>query len=289
MKGGRGSGMKGGRGSGMKAGRGSGGKRLRWLAALLVLAGCATPPPAPAPPLSYPPSAADRVVRIATAEWRDWGEVARDAWTDGAEAPAREADPANFPRVMAYWQAVPEDHGAIPLNRRRYAATLARQPEGAALWSTPYWSAAFIAWVFRAAGVDAAEFPPSATHAFYLDGLMETARRFPAEAPFIPHAPEDRAPAPGDLLCFDRGPAPLRHWTERLAEAGRARAMHCDIVVATPPGQVQAVGGNVLDAVTMTRYPAGPDGRLLPAPPGRRPLLLLVESRLGRLPPWVRD
>ncbi len=261
-------------------------RALRALAVLAPLAGCATPPAPEAPPLSYPPAAAERVVRIALAEWRDWGQVTRDAWTTAEETAPREADPANFPRVMAYWQAVPEDHGAIPLNRRRYAAALARQADGAALWSTPYWSAAFISWVFRAAGVDAAEFPPSATHAFYLDGLLATARRFPAQAPFIPHAPEERAPAPGDLLCFDRGPAPLRHWTERLAEAGRARAMHCDIVVEAPAGAVRAVGGNVLDAVTMTVYPAGPDGRLLPAPPGRRPLLLHVESRLGRLPPW---
>lgn len=257
-------------------------------AALLLLAGCAVAPEAdPLPPLSYPPAAAERVVRIATAEWQDWGSVTRQAWGEAQEAAPREADPANFPRIMAYWQAVPEDHGAIPLNRRRYAQALAGQAEGAALWSTPYWSAAFIAWVFRAAGVDAVEFPPSATHAFYLDGLIATARNWPAEAPFIPHAPADRAPAPGDLLCFDRSPAPLRHWTERLAETGRARAMHCDIVIATPAGEVQAVGGNVLDAVTMTRYPAGPDGRLLPAPPGRRPLLLLMESRLGRLPPWA--
>lgn len=259
---------------------------FRASAVLLLLAGCAAPVAAPVPPLSYPPAAAQRVVRLALAEWRDWGEVARDAWGEGADAASREADPANFPRIMAYWQAVPEDYGAIPLNRRRYAAALARQAEGAALWSTPYWSAAFISWVFRAAGVDAAEFPPNATHAFYLDALIDTARRFPAEAPFIPHAPADRAPAPGDLLCFDRGPAPLRHWTERLAEAGRARAMHCDIVVETVEGRVGAVGGNVLDAVTMTRYPVGADGRLLPPPPGRRPLLLLMESRLGRLPPW---
>lgn len=261
-------------------------KPAAWTA-LLLLAGCATAPAPEAPPLSYPPAAAARVLRLALAEWHDWGALRRDAWASAEDAPPPEASAGNFPRLLAYWRAVPEDYGAIADNRRRYAATLAGAPDGVALWSEPAWSAAFISWVFRSAGIDAPEFPPNATHALYLDALIATARRFPAAAPFIPHAPEDRAPAPGDLLCFDRGPAPLGHWTERLAEAGRVRPMHCDIVVATPPGGIEAVGGNVLDSVALTRFPADATGRLLPPPRGRRPILLVMESRLGRLPPWT--
>ena len=259
----------------------------RGLVALLLLASaCAAPAREEAPPLPYPPAAAERVLRLALAEWRDWGGITRDAWSGTEDVPSAEADPAHFPRVLAYWQAVPEDHGAVRDNRRRYALALAGQREAVALWAEPHWSAAFISWVFRAAGVDSPEFPPSATHAFYLDGLIATARRWPDAAAFIPHAPADRAPAPGDLLCFDRGPAPLTHWTQRLAEAGRARPMHCDLVVATAPGVVEAVGGNVRDAVTLTRFPVDATGRLLPPPPGRRPMLVVMESRLGRLPPW---
>ena len=252
----------------------------------LLLAGCARPVPAVDPPLSYPPAAAERVIRIALAEWRDWGGVVQDAfappWPD-----APETDPGNFPRVLAYWRAVPVDHGAIPDNRRRYAALLAGAPAGEpALWAEPAWSAAFVSWVFRSAGVDAPEFPPSATHALYLDGLLANAARFPDRSPFRPHAPAEYAPRPGDLLCMDRSAAPLRHWTERLAEAGRLRPMHCDIVVGLTPGAVEVVGGNVHDAVVLTRFPADASGRVLPAPPGRSPIVLIMESRLGRLPPW---
>ncbi|QYU67887.1 DUF2272 domain-containing protein [Leptolyngbya sp. 15MV] len=251
----------------------------------LLLAGCAMVPPPAEPPLSYPPAAAERGIRIALAEWRDWGAPVQEA---DAPAPGAgsEADPAQFPRVLAYWQAVPEDHGAIPGNRRRYATLLAGGAPARALWSEPAWSAAFVSWVFRSAGVDAAEFPPSATHALYLDGLLATAMRYPAMAPFVPHAADERAPAPGDLICRDRSAAPLRHWSDRLAETGRLRPMHCDIVVSLAPGRVEAVGGNVGDAVTMTRFPASPDGRLLPLPAGRAPIVLIMESRLGRLPPW---
>ncbi len=307
--------------------------------ALGALAGCAAPQPSLEPPLPYPPAAAARVVRIALEEWRDWGGLVREAGAPQPEA-SPEADPANFPRVLAYWRAVPDGNGAIPDNRGRYRAVLAGAGgDGQPLWSSPYWSAAFVSWVFAAAGVDAREFPPSATHALYLDGLIADARAFPATAAFVPHAPDEYAPQPGDLVCIDRSQAPLRHWAERLAETGRLRPMHCDIVVRTArandartarandartaranevqaaredgartarasslraartdgmpsmhddaaPGVVEAVGGNVLDAVTLTRFPADSAGRLLPSPAGRPPLILVMESRLGRLPPW---
>ncbi len=257
------------------------------LALVLALAGCAgaVPPAAPIPPLAYPPDAAARVLRIALAEWRDWGAPERDAWAPaGASAP--EGEPGNFPRVLAYWRAVEQDYGAIASNRARYAALLAGASAGPALWADPAWSAAFISWVFRSAGVDAREFPPNATHALYLDALMADAAAFPATAPFLPKDPALHAPQPGDLVCIDRSAAPLRHWSERLAEAGRIRPMHCDIVVGVAPGVVEAVGGNVQDAVALTRFPADAAGRLMPAPPGRAPLVVVMQSRLGRLPPW---
>jgi hypothetical protein len=256
------------------------------LAAALLLAGCAAVPPAapPTPPLSYPPAAAQRVLRLAIGEWLDWGGLEREAWAP--QGPARpESEAANFPRVLAYWRAVEQDEGAIGRNRPIYAAALAGEPQPG-LWSEPAWSAAFISWVFRSAGVDAREFPPNATHSLYLDALMADAARFPATAPFRPHAPAEHAPRPGDLVCLDRSRSPLAHWTARLAEAGIPRPMHCDIVVRVNGQVVEAIGGNVADAVTLTRFPLGPDGRLLPAPPGAAPLVVVMESRLGRLPPW---
>lgn len=261
--------------------------RLALLLPFLALAACAAPPPPIEPPISYPPAAAERVLRFALAEWRDWGGLVRDAWAPPSpDSP--EAAPSNFPRVLAYWRAVEDDEGAIRDNRPRYMAALGGSvAPNPPLWAEPAWSAAFISWVFRSAGVDAREFPPNATHSLYLDGLIADARRFPSQAPFLPHAPEEYAPRPGDLVCLDRSRAPLRHWTERLAETGHPRPMHCDIVVGTAPGLVEVVGGNVQDAVTLTRYPADVLGRLLPAPAGRMPILLVMESRLGRLPPWT--
>jgi hypothetical protein len=65
----------------------------------------------------------------------------------------------------------------------------------------------------------------------------------------------------------------------RAAERGQFRAMHCDLVVTTGPGVIEAIGGNLGDAVTLRRIPADAEGRA-------RGFLVVVENRLGRLPPF---
>ena len=241
-----------------------------------ALAACAAPPLPPLePPLSYPPAARERMLRIVQAEWEDWGRQQAEA-----VPPALEGDASNFPRVLAYWRAVPEGDAPIARNRALYRAG------SVGLWAEPAWSAAFISFVLRGAGVDAREFPPSAAHAFYLDGLIADAQRFPATAPFIPHDIAARAPQVGDLVCADRSSRPIRSWRDRLSETGRFRPMHCDIVVRVAPGQVEAIGGNVRDAVTLSRFAADPAGRLLPRPRGEPSWFAVFENRLGRLPPW---
>lgn len=251
-----------------------------------LLAACATPTPPPAamaPPLLYPPAARQRMLDIALAEWRDWGALDLVGWE--RLPPGRESDPANFPRLVAYWASVREGPAVIARQRALYSG-LIEAGVPAALWADPPWSAAFVSHVLRAAGVDAAEFPPAAAHATYIDAQLALALAFPGRAPFVPHAPEARAPTAGDLLCADRSTVPLAHWTARLAEAGRFRPMHCDIVVATPAGEVLAVGGNVGDAVVRRRFPADAAGVVRPAPAGEPPFVLLLENRLGRLAPW---
>lgn len=215
------------------------------------------------------------MLRIAEAEWIDWGRQ------DAARTPPQlESAPANFPRVLAYWRAVPEGADPIARNRALY------RENSPALWQEPAWSAAFISFVMRSAGVDAREFPPSAAHAFYLDALIDDAQRFPATAPFIPHEIAERSPQVGDLVCADRSRAPLASWRDRLRETGRFRPMHCDIVVRVGPGAIEAIGGNVRDAVTRSRFATDASGRLLPRPADEPTWFAVLENRLGYLPPW---
>ena len=260
------------------------------LCGLALLSACAppAPPPPEAAPLPYPPSVRARILHFALGEWRDWGSVTLDA-TTRPPASGAEAAIENFPRVLAYWRAVPQGRGAIAENRPLYAAALAGEPDGAELWREPAWSAAFISWVMAAAGVDTREFPPSAAHATYVDALIRDAARFPATAPFRPFLPRERAAAVGDLLCADRSRTPLTDWRQRTADGGRFRPMHCDIVVATSPGRVEVIGGNVRDAVTRTHFPTDASGLLLPESPGAPIWFALFRNRLGRLPPWSND
>lgn len=159
------------------------------------------------------------------------------------------------------------------------AATPAPAPEDISLYARPAWSAAFIAALARGAGLSFADLPPATTHARYIDALLARAAADPDGAAFLPYAPQERAPLPGDLICADRSPYPLAHWSQRLADRGRFRPMHCDVVVRSRPGTVEAVGGNVEDLVVLRRLPADAEGRLLPAPPDRPTLLLVLAAR----------
>src|SRR5688572_28083927 len=119
--------------------------RLVPLALLALLAACAVPqPPMVEPPLPYPPAARERMLRIALAEWEEWGRVEVEAGLSRPASGRAESDPANFPRVLAYWRAVAEDEGAVARNRGLYAAALAGAPGSGALWQEPFWSAAFV-------------------------------------------------------------------------------------------------------------------------------------------------
>jgi hypothetical protein len=253
---------------------------------LLAVAGCAAPPAAREAPIAYPPSVRDRILRIAETEWREWGGHVAGPGLPRLP-PGAEGSTEAFPRVLAYWRAVPdaEADAAVVSNRARWSTRLAGQP-GPGVWSEPAWSAAFVSYVMRTAGVDEREFHASAAHAFYLDAILKDAAEFPDRAPFIPHDPAARVPEPGDLICADRSSRPLASWRARVPEAGEFRPMHCDIVLRVLPGAAEAVGGNVADAVTLTRYATDAAGRLLPRRPGESVIFAVVENRLGRLPPF---
>ena len=230
-------------------------------------------PPSPEPPLSYPPAARERMLPHRHGGMAGLGRPrgrGRPPRRRADAEPRRRPSPPNFPRILAYWRALDADEGAVARNRPLYRAALEGRPEGAALWREPFWSAAFVSYVMRAAGIDRAEFPPAAAHATYVDAMIATALRFPATAPFVPHGPAERAPRPGDLVCADRtgSAAPLADWRQRLPEAGRFRPMHCDIVVSSGPGMDRGHRRQCARRRDAHPFPRR-RGRLSSAPPAR--------------------
>ncbi len=263
------------------------------VAALALLAGLvACAPPAPElPPPPYPAETRARMLRLVVGEWQEWGGRVFDARTDpisdADEGPVAEQDPAAFSKILAYWSAVGWE---AEIARNRRAFTLGKHTEctpgelaaggRAALWGCQPWSAAFLSFVLRATGVDAADFPPSSAHWAYVDALLRASDRWGPRAPFRAHEVADHAPAPGDIVCADRSRAPLPSLAARRAEAGRPRPMHCDIVVGTAAGEVTVVGGNVAQAVTAVRHATDGQGRLTHT---LRPWFVVFENRMGRL------
>ena len=255
------------------------------LAALALVAGCvAQPPPAVTPPIAYPASARDRLVRIALAEWEDWGRPFIDHTGPAAAAPLadrQEHDPEAFPAVLAYWSAVPGREETI-------AANLARFQAAEPVWTEVPWSAAFVSFVVRAAGYDRTDIPSADAHWRIVDSLMAREAAWPGRAAFGVHSPFDRAPVPGDLLCATRGEARGRYARpeDRAVEAGKPVPMHCDVVVGVRSGAVEVVGGNVGDAVRMALLPARADGRLAQRAAEGAPEMpawfVLFENRAGR-------
>lgn len=259
-----------------------------------LLVGCATAPPAvEEPPILYPASARERLVRIALAEWEEWGRQFTDhtgTITGAPGQPARTEDEEQaFPALVAYWSAIPGQQAILARNRARLRVLQGGGMPDSPPWTDAPWSAAFVSFLLRAAGYDASDAPSAEAHWVLVDHLMARDARFPGRAPFAPHAPSARPPRPGDLLCATRDAVRGRYARpeDRAAEAGRAVPMHCDVVVGVREGVVEAVGGNLGDAVRLILLPTDRDGRLIPAPADAPPppaWFVLFENRAGRSP-----
>lgn len=165
-------------------------------------------------------------------------------------------------RVWRYWRAAPAFY------ERHLARLDALAPE--ALQRTTMidqpWSAAFISWLMREASVTEAQFAFSASHHDYVRAALaasEAEQRGEASAyGWRACNLAQTPPRLGDLLCFARdGDAGLTHFEALRAAVARGPVpMHCELVVAHDGGQIQAMGGNVLDTVVLRTLALQQDG-----------------------------
>jgi hypothetical protein len=161
------------------------------------------------------------------------------------------------------------DQGLEPAEVRALQTAVNR----VAVIDTP-WSAAFVSWLAREAGLGPGEFVFSEAHADYAGaawkaGAAEAAgasTRYAMRACDITQTP----PRVGDLVCQARGTRAGLDTFARIGEvlAGRptggvALPMHCDAVVAVDASGFDAVGGNVLQSVTRRRLDFAPGTSLL--------------------------
>jgi hypothetical protein len=262
-------------------------------AMLLLLAACAAPRPArERPPRLVPadhvvpafpvPSVRDRMVFLARQEWALFGSPVVSARRNGGPSVGADgnggngaspgnglvfADPARpthelqgpmLTRVLLYWYAVsPEpivgrDGGLRP------------------------WSAAFVSWVARGAGLAPTGFPATVLHWDYIERALQPGT---GDA-FVAREPARHAPRPGDLVCNTRAdPSTAAGAPPPGLGALRRGPYHCELVVEAGPGWVDSIGGNVADTVALTRWPVDADGRLLPHPRQRWAAVLELRVR----------
>lgn len=142
-----------------------------------------------------------------------------------------------------------------------------------AVVDTP-WSAAFVSWLAREAGMQAEEFAFSEAHADYAGAAWAATQREQAGEP-TPYALRTcdlthTTPRVGDLVCQARGSQAELDSFDKLGDAlarreagGGALPMHCDVVTQVDAQGFDAIGGNVLQSVTLRRLDFAPGTRRL--------------------------
>lgn len=237
--------------------------------ALLLLAGCA------APSADYPPqilssneirtvfpipTIRERMIYLAQQEWQLFGRPVADYDADPPVLKyppdagiSRETAPPFLSRIFLYWYAIT----TLPIVG--YEGEL--RP----------WSAAFIVWLARSAGVAEQDLPSTALHWDYIEHTLSAGK----DARFIAHDARFYSPKPGDLLCAPRVDGFVA--TIRTFKQLRRGPYHCDLVVGQRQDGLELIGGNVLDAVSLTRVALDSEGLVRPNP--KRPWLIVIEQR----------
>jgi hypothetical protein len=219
---------------------------------------------------------------IAGVARREWAR-----WTRPNGSKLTESDPGQLRILAQYWSAVPgfgSANAAMDAARRSAAGELP-------------WSAAFISFVMRTAGVRVADgFVFGPRHMEYIVGSLRNRERSDRSRPFwlVDHVElqNEVAPEPGDLLCFNRANsqhtyASLRRqfWSGGRQNKPTSGVSHCRVVVGTGAdarGQpyIEAIGGNEGNSVRLRRIAADQFGNIPnPQALGIFGLIKLIECR----------
>jgi len=226
----------------------------------VLVAGCAAPGPAPLTPSPditpnfAVPGARERMVFLARQEWALFGRpvVTYDADGEGTvhfeegSVATHEVQPPILSRVLMYWYDVTR----LPI--------IGNEGE------LRPWSAAFISWLARGAGLAPYRFPATVLHWDYIERFLEPKKG----DPFVTRDPANYAPRVGDLVCVARSSLAAPGFAASVNGFAQLKRgpYHCDLVVAETPEGLEAIGGNVSDTVSLVRLPVDARGLLEPRP-----------------------
>lgn len=164
-------------------------------------------------------------VKICRQEWERFGQQTIDKTNTIVKKGGQEAEDPYWQRVGDYWKAV----GFPNLTGKD-----TNEP----------WSAAFISWVMKEAGMGE-RFHYSEWHAHYIRDSIMARKQGDKSAPFWGYRINERAPQVGDLVGYARGGGTTYDYQPVTYPS------HTDIVVEVRPHEIDVIGGNVKDSVSL--------------------------------------
>ena len=187
--------------------------------------------------------------QVALEEWEKWDFGKKD-----------EGDPNMLPHLKKYWLNLYPNNDAYALDRARKSAADDR--------NEAFWSAAFISYVMRSAGVGE-KFKYSARHWDYANQAKKNRSKNDLDNPFWLYKLDEVKPDIGDLVCRDRSKRKITY--DNIQDADD-KSMHCDIVVQVEEDKIWLIGGNTsqlgitseIDRVGQKFYPLDKDGFMKP-------------------------
>lgn len=215
--------------------------RNTW-AALLGSSGTSPPVVFPSYPVKGLTNFKRRVREIALKEWEFFNRGTKKEHENGA-----------YQRVGDYWQQ-----------------GLGRNLDGRDRGSP--WSAAFISWVMKKAGAGN-KFKYSAGHSVYIREAIKNRKNNVPNAGFKGYKINEVAPQVGDLVCASRS----KDAGKVGYDTTRSYSSHCDIVVATRPGQIDVIGGNVKNSVWKRPLKIDSQGKLIDR---KKPWFVVIKNLL---------
>ncbi|HEX8168018.1 MAG TPA: DUF2272 domain-containing protein [Beijerinckiaceae bacterium] len=187
------------------------------------------------------PATADAIITAAISEWKHWG---KSTWNC-----------INGAKTIGY---VDDDKSYAQYVIDNYCALFYKKP---IKWPTVstianddyYWSAVTISYIMRTAGYSKKEFPISESHSDYIRWSIAAKNAKDAKADYWGYRADDKdgVPEPGDLIGYPRAPKLTKKKALAFYNATASYGSHTDIVVAKRPGEIDVIGGNVMDSVTM--------------------------------------
>ena len=187
-----------------------------------------------------------KIVQLAEQEWSVWHQK---------KNPLKERQTSGEKEVLKYWgiqgqkrkhlvnRKVTKHLDAAGNEVKKKHSVVTKKVKAGSNWVGDIpWSAAFIVWVLRTAGVTQSEFPNAWKHAAYTYFAKQNSNSKQGVIQAFPIS--STAPIPGDIVCTGRGKNKVKFATIKATGT-----THCDIVTSVQNGTMTTIGGNVWNNV----------------------------------------